>query len=144
MAHITGQILIDRPVAEVFDFVADERNEPRYNPQMVRAEKTSPGPVGPGSTFRARAVNMGRPVEMVIETTAYDRPRRLASSTTLSSMTIDGTLTFEPQSEGTLMRWHWDVRPRGVLKLLSPIVARLGRRQEQAVWTGLKELLESE
>ena len=31
--------MIARPVEEVFDFVADERNEPRYNPRMLRAEK---------------------------------------------------------------------------------------------------------
>jgi hypothetical protein len=27
MAHIAGEITIERPVEEVFDFVADERNE---------------------------------------------------------------------------------------------------------------------
>ena len=32
MAKIEGQILIGRPVEEVFDFVADSRNEPQYNP----------------------------------------------------------------------------------------------------------------
>jgi hypothetical protein len=32
MADINGEIIIHRPVEEVFDFVADERNEPRYNP----------------------------------------------------------------------------------------------------------------
>jgi hypothetical protein len=30
----------------VFDFVADERNEPRYNPRMLLAEKISSGPRG--------------------------------------------------------------------------------------------------
>jgi len=39
MAHIEGEIVIKRPVDEVFDFVADERNEPRYNPRMLRAER---------------------------------------------------------------------------------------------------------
>jgi len=32
MIHITGEVTIDAPVGEVFDMVADERNEPRYNP----------------------------------------------------------------------------------------------------------------
>jgi uncharacterized protein YndB with AHSA1/START domain len=32
MAKIEGQILIGRPVEEVFDFVADSRNEPQYKP----------------------------------------------------------------------------------------------------------------
>src|SRR6266700_4799156 len=28
---VQGDIVINRPVDEVFDFVADERNEPKYN-----------------------------------------------------------------------------------------------------------------
>jgi uncharacterized membrane protein len=31
--RVTGEIVIERPIDEVFDFVADERNEPQYNPQ---------------------------------------------------------------------------------------------------------------
>jgi hypothetical protein len=56
MARIEGEILIDRPVDVVFDYVADQSNEPQYNPQMVRAEKITAGPVGrePGSTRRWR------------------------------------------------------------------------------------------
>jgi len=30
MARVEGEIIIHRPVEEMFDFVADERNEPRY------------------------------------------------------------------------------------------------------------------
>ena len=80
MAHINGEITIDRPVQEVFDFVADECNEPRYNPRMLRAEKLSPGPIGRGTRFRAEAVTLGRTTGMTIEYTIYERPRRLASS----------------------------------------------------------------
>jgi uncharacterized protein YndB with AHSA1/START domain len=80
MVRIEGEIVINRPVEDVFDFVADERNEPRYNPQMRRAEQISDGPIGIGTRFRAELVNMGRTVEMVIEFTGFDRPRRLAST----------------------------------------------------------------
>jgi len=31
MVRVTGEMLIGRAPAEVFDFVADERNEPLYN-----------------------------------------------------------------------------------------------------------------
>ena len=48
MARVDGEIVILRPVEEVFDFVADERNEPRYNPRMVRSELISEGPIGWG------------------------------------------------------------------------------------------------
>ncbi|HEX9034734.1 MAG TPA: SRPBCC family protein [Streptosporangiaceae bacterium] len=143
MAHIEGEIMIERPVDEVFDFVADERNEPRYNPRMVLAEKTSPGPVGLGTTFTARTMTMGRPVDMTIETTGYERPRRLKSSTVLSNMAIHGTLSFDARPGGTLMRWCWDVQPHGLLKLMTPLIARQGKRQEEVIWTGLKHYLES-
>ncbi len=144
MVRIEGEILIDRPVEEVFDFVADERNEPRYNPHMRRAEQISDGPIGLGTRFRAEIVSMGRTVEMIIEFTGYDRPRRLASSTHMSSMDTHGGLTFDPVPEATRMRWTWDVEPRGILRLMRPLVAWMGRRQEQRIWTSLKHLLEGQ
>lgn len=60
MAHIGGEIIIQRPVEQVFDFVADERNEPRYDRRMVRAEKVSPGGIGQGARFGAELEAMGR------------------------------------------------------------------------------------
>ncbi len=142
--RIEGEILIDRPVEEVFDFVADERNEPRYNPHMTRVEQTSDGPIGVGSRFRAAMTSMGRSSEMLIEYTGFERPRRLASSTHMSSMDTQGGLTFDPVLGGTLMRWLWDVQPRGILKVMRPVVAWMGRRQEQRIWTSLKHLLEGQ
>ena len=41
MSHIEGEIVIARPPEAIFDFVADECNEPRFNPKMVRAENTA-------------------------------------------------------------------------------------------------------
>ena len=141
MVHIEGEIAVNRPVEEVFDFVADERNEPRYNPRMLRAEKVSPGPVGPGTRFRAEFASKGRPVATT-EITTYERPRRLASKTHMAAMDVRGTLTFEPAPEGTRMCWSWDLEPRGLFKLIGPLIARVGRRQEQATWASLKRFLE--
>lgn len=58
-------------------------------------------------------------------------------------METDGALSFEPVAGATRLRWTWDVRPRGLLRLAYPIVGAVGRRQEQSMWGGLKELLES-
>ena len=58
----------------------------------------------------------------------------------MSNMDIDGALTFDAVPEGTRMQWVWDLKPRGVLKLVSPLVARLGQRQERTIWANLKRL----
>jgi hypothetical protein len=143
VSSIHGEIVIDRPVAEVFDFVADERNEPAYNPAMVGVEKLTEGPIGAGTQFRATVTSRGRPMEMLLETTVYERPARLASTTSMAGARICGTLTFEPDAGGTRMCWDWDVAPQGVMRLLTPVVGWVGRRQEAAIWAGLKRHLES-
>jgi Polyketide cyclase / dehydrase and lipid transport len=141
--NIAGEIVINRPIDVVFDFVADERNEPRYNPRLRRVEQTTPCPIGLGTRFRAETTaTMGHTAEMVIEWTDFDRPRRLASSTHMSAMDIHGTLTFDPVPAGTRMRWWWEITPRGLLRLVRPMVACLGQRQERANWAGLKHYLE--
>ena len=57
-------------------------------------------------------------------------------------MDLHGGLRFDPVAGGTLLRWSWKLRPHGLLGLARPMVARMGRRQEQRIWTGLKRLLE--
>jgi hypothetical protein len=57
---------------------------------------------------------------------------------------LQGTLMFDPIPEGTRMQWSWDIEPQGVLKVMTPLVALMGRRQEQGIWTGLKHLLEGQ
>jgi hypothetical protein len=82
-------------------------------------------------------------MEMTTELTGYERPRRLASTTRLSRMAIRGTLSFDPVPRGTRMRWSWELEPHGLLKLMSPLVTRIGARGELAIWTSLKQFLEA-
>jgi hypothetical protein len=42
------------------------------------------------------------------------------------------------------MRWQWELKPRGALRLMGPIIARIGEREEREIWTGLKRLLEAQ
>jgi uncharacterized membrane protein len=144
VAHAEGEIVINRPVERLFDFVADERNEPLHNPRMVRCEQRSDGPIGLGTQFRAETKTMGRTVPMLVEFTAYERPRRLGSRTRMSGVDIEGELTFEPLGEATWMQWSWHIRPRGVLRIMTPLVGFVGRRQEQTIWGDLKKYFETQ
>jgi len=144
LVKIEGAIIIARPVDEVFDFVADERNEPKYNPRMVRVDKLTPGPIAKGTRWLATIESRGRPLEMDMEVTDYTRPNRLGSTTSMSTAEIRGAVTFEPDSAGTRMRWSWELQPKGMLKLIGPLFTRMGRRQEAEIWAGLKRYLEGQ
>jgi hypothetical protein len=127
--------------------VADERNEPQYNPEMRRVEQVTSRPIGRGTRFHCE---MSRGTELAWEITAYERPYRLGGAgrammrlvTAVPGMDIQGTLTFDPVPEGTRMRWSWHMEPCGAFKVLTPLVARIGQRQEARIWASLKQLLE--
>jgi Polyketide cyclase / dehydrase and lipid transport len=118
MARVSGEILINRPIEQVFDYGADQRNELIYNPRMLRSEKITAGPIGVGTRFDATARSGRRAMEMLIEVTEYDRARRLGSRTTMSSVDVNGGLTFDPVDGATRMSWSWEVSPKGPLQLV--------------------------
>ena len=143
MVRISGEVTIEAPVEEVFDLVADERNEPRYNPRIARAEKVTEGPVGRGTRFVAEPEGMGSRGSMTLEVLEYDRPRRLHNIVRSSYMHVDGTVTFEPVDGGTRLTWDWDMGLVGPMRVLSPVLALVGPRWERRNWVGLKEYVES-
>lgn len=143
MAHISGEVTIDAPVEEVFDLVADERNEPRYNPRIVRAQKLDEGPVGRGSRFVAEPKGTGAKGRMTLEILEYDRPHLLHNTVHSSYMTVDGTLTFSEIDGGTRLRWEWDMTLVGPIRVLSPLLALVGPRWERRNWVDLKRYVES-
>ena len=68
--------VIDRPVAKVFHFLADEhvRNHPRWDPDM-ELEQISEGPIGVGTMIRRRNSHSGTPVEGTMEVVEFEPNR---------------------------------------------------------------------
>lgn len=142
MKPITGEILINAPREIVFDFVANESNEPLYNPGMLRATQVTPAPIGVGTRFTA-VMDGHRCTTVTIEYTGFNRPYTLSSLSRTKGMDIDGQLTFTAEGNRTRLTWVWRLRPRGALRLLAPLVGALGRRQEHNNWTALKTYLDT-
>jgi carbon monoxide dehydrogenase subunit G len=140
VAHISGHIRIAAPPEQVFDMVADSRNEPSFNAAMTDVELLTPPPIGRGTTFVA---HMGSArMEMLVELTEYDRPHRLGSRTTSSMMETSGALTFAAEGDSTVMSWDWQVRPKGWHRVIGPLFGPLGGRMEHKIWTALKHKFE--
>ena len=126
MARVVGEIVIYRPVVEVFDFVADERNEPRYKPRLRDVEQISEGSIGSGTRFRTELETMDRTMPMIVEFGGYERPRRLASVTRSSMMGTEGALTFE-----SVPRWHPDALVVGCAAARCAQADRASRRRDR-------------
>ena len=143
MTHISGEVTIAAPVEEVFDLVADERTEPRYNPRIARAEKINDGPVGRGSRFVVEPRRAGARGRMLVEVLEYDRPHRLHNAIRSSYLEVEGTLTFEAAGGATRLRWDWEMDLVGAMRAMGPVLALVGPRWERRNWLDLKQYVEA-
>ena len=143
MARIHGQVEIAAPIEDVFDMVADGRNEPKYNPRMARVVKLTEGPMGAGARFRAEPRGMGAKAAVTVEVIEYERPRRLRSLVRSRYMHGAGRLSFEASGGGTRFGWDWDMALVGALRPLSPLFTLVGPGWERRTQAGLKRYMES-
>lgn len=127
--------VVDRPVEEVFDFLADIRNETAWNPRVVRIDKTSDGPIGAGTTFHGLYQGLG-----ALHTVA--RPTRLSFHSTGPRMGITGTFVLTAGEGGTRIALRADLEPRGFFKLLAPLMRPMLARQNAAAAVRLQRALE--
>jgi hypothetical protein len=112
-------------VERVFDVMADARNEARWNDQVSRSELVSAEPIAQGSRFVT--VNRGAEYDAVIST--YDRPRRLAFTVRGEAMDIDACFAFEAAgSERTRLHGEFDMRPKGFMRVIFPLMSPLVRK----------------
>jgi len=132
-------VLIDRPLEEVFDYLADSRNEPRWLPGAERVEKTSDGPVGLGTTFEGTYARAGR-VELTL--VAFDRPTAVTFRAHSKIVDFDDSVKLSDENGQTRLSATMTAQPRGVMKLASPLMAKTMRRQFEGNWVHLKTTLE--
>lgn len=142
MSRVRGALDIARPVEVVFDAVADQRNEPTYNPHMTASAKVTPGPIGVGTRFEATVMARGTMQPVTIEYTGFERPHRIGSRSVMTGATVDGHIQCDPAPTGTRFSWDWTVTLTGPSRFAGPLVGLIGRRQERRIWNGLKNHLE--
>jgi carbon monoxide dehydrogenase subunit G len=135
--RVTATTRIACPLEQVFDLLADIRNETRWNSRVSSAELRSAEPIGAGSRFAI--VNGGAAYDVTI--TTYDRPSRLAFEATGNpDLTISYALT--PTGDGTELKSDFDFRPKGPLKVLFSLLAPVIRRNVPKQYASLKRLCE--
>src|SRR5215211_2653965 len=76
MATFQNTVTIRRAIDDVFAFLADFENVPTWNYAIVETKKTSPGPVGGGTTYRQMRPIPGRSEEG-FKVTAFEPTSRL-------------------------------------------------------------------
>jgi polyketide cyclase/dehydrase/lipid transport protein len=139
MASSSGTIIIERPFAEVFSYLADPRTHHEWQPDLVRTELVTSGEVGLG-TQAVEVRNMfGREIRPPFEITRHEPLHRQEFHTTGGPIRPDGVMTCEETAAGTKVTYEFLLSgPMGWLfarvfgRGIGPNLARLKERLEAA------------
>ena len=144
MTDISASIEIARPAAEVFAYIANMANNPRWQRGQQSCEWTSEPPLRLGSTYDQVASFLGKTIRSSFEVTEFEPGHRIRIVSTGGTMPIDVTRTVEALDVG---RCQVSARVRGeaprAMRLLGPLLDRMVRSSVQRDYARLREILEA-
>ena len=143
MAHAEESITISRPVNTVFDFVLDGTKNPLWRSTVLDIERVPGKPSGVGAVYKQGLKGPGgRRIDGDYEIVEC-RPNELIRFQVISGPARPtGTYRFEAEGDSTRVTFTLHYEPKGLAKLMDPMIART-MRSEVAMLSNLKAYLES-
>ena len=142
MPKVTKTVVVPRPPAEVFDYLADFSTTEEWDPGIVRATRTSEGAIGVGATFDLVSIFRGREVPVTYEITEYDPPNRFVIVGSNQRFTGIDEISFSPEGDGTRIHYTADFRMKGIAKLFEPFLGGVFEKLSAEAMEGLVETLD--
>jgi uncharacterized membrane protein len=139
MIEFENKIVIQRPVEEVFAFVSDFENVPKWNYYVQQVTRTSNGPFGAGTIYHQVRKSDQQDFEII----DY-KPGQQVTVKTLpgSRPVLERRLVFEAEGKVTKFIDRWQLES-GRPRLLERLAAGRVRRAVLENLQKLKELLET-
>jgi uncharacterized membrane protein len=147
MIKFEKSVLINRPQQEVFDFVTDLSNDPKWQSSIESVEQVSGGTIGGtigvGSTWRYVTKFLGRKNETEIQMTSYEPPHQSRVKAVSGPIPFENTHKFQKQDGGTLLTFIGQAEIGGFFKMAEGLVGKQMEKQMDADGAALKKLLEA-
>jgi uncharacterized protein YndB with AHSA1/START domain len=140
LAVVENAIDIARSPGDVFDYCTDLTREPEWNPKAKRVEKITDGPIGVGTRYEAEFLQ-GSP--MTIELVRFERPVEWESLGRSRRLDAKGEGRVSATEEGARLVMRMELKPKGTLRVLLPVLGRFMHKQEQRNLAAIKEALEA-
>jgi carbon monoxide dehydrogenase subunit G len=135
--------LVDKPIEEVFTFLSNPLNTPKWQAMIKKVEQIIPGVVGPGSQFNVQAEMMGRIMMGVMEVKAFEPPNKFAFTNKSGPVEVNITFTLKPVGSGTKVNIAVEGNPGGLFKLAEGPMTHQLKAQMEANIAKLKSVLEA-
>jgi uncharacterized protein YndB with AHSA1/START domain len=135
-------VTVSRPARDVFDYLADGTHNREWRSGVIEIERVT-ATDGPGASYRQVLSGPGgRRIDGDYRITTFDPPKRLEFAVTAGPARPTGLFELTENPDGsTRVRFALDLRPAGLMRLMTPMISRQ-MRSEVAQLDNLKTILE--
>ena len=133
---------LNRPVEQVFAFLADYQNLPTWQSDLIENEQLTEGPLRVGTRFReVRRTGPGKS-EIQAEITDFE-PNKGFSTKTTTKPQVTVSYWLEGENGGTRLNYKFVMLTSGMMRLLEPLIAGSIKQDTASDFQKLKHILES-
>jgi Polyketide cyclase / dehydrase and lipid transport len=122
MARYQATVQSPCPPAETFAYLATFSNAADWDPGVLAGEQIDPGPVRDGTRFRLVVPFLGRRLPLTYQVTSYQPDREVVLTATSGLLGATDTITVTGGAAGSAVSYQAEVRLRGVLRILDPLL----------------------
>jgi len=138
--------VIDRPIEEVFAFLADGENDKKFSSRVLEIGKTTDGPPGVGTVYKSTVKDAGMKSKREFEIIEFDQPNRIRWTERSKNMITvpEGGYDLRSMGENTELRFFNEFEGHGFGKLLVGVALRGARKQADDFAESIKNAVEAE
>jgi carbon monoxide dehydrogenase subunit G len=139
-------VVIDRPIEEVFAFLADGENDKKFSPRVLEIRKTTDGPPGLGTVYASTVKDAGMTTKREFKLTEFAAPTRIRWSELSKNIVVasEGGYDLEPAGEGKTRLTVFNVlEGRGIGKVIAPLALRAARKGADDFGRSIKAAVEA-
>jgi uncharacterized protein YndB with AHSA1/START domain len=138
-------VVIDRPIDDVFAFLADGENDPKFSPRVLQIAKTTDGPPAVGTVYASTVKDAGMKTKREFKLTEFDPPTRIRWAEVSKNLVTapEGGYDFAPEGEGTRVTVYNVLEGHGLGKLIAPLALRSARKGADDFGKAIKAAVEA-
>ena len=122
MARYQATVQSHRPAAETFAYLATFSNAAEWDPGVLTGEQLDPGPVRPGTRFRLVVPFLGLRMPLTYHVTSYQPDHEVVLAATSGLLHATDKIVVTSGANGSAVSYEAEVRLRGLLHLLDPLL----------------------
>jgi uncharacterized protein YndB with AHSA1/START domain len=144
MINVEDSIIIHRKVEEVFAFVADQTNAPKWQEGLTEVRRTTGEALGVGTKHTVVRKFLGRRLELTNEYTKYEPNKQISFKGDSGPMRFEVSYLTESTTDGTKLTCQMQMEQGGLFALAGPLMAGSLKRDFATNFRDLKKLLENQ